>query len=59
MDHAEMARSGQGPLAAVRAWALVHGIADLLLDRQINAALLDDRTPLEFAALLLMGNPAR
>lgn len=40
-------------LAAARAWAFVHGVAHLLLDKQINAALMEGRTPLEFAALLL------
>jgi AcrR family transcriptional regulator len=52
-------RFGESPLAAVRAWAFLHGIADLLLDRQINATLMDGRTPLEFAALLLVGHSPR
>ena len=52
-------RSGETPnLAAVRAWAFVHGIAHLLLDKQINPALLGEMTPLQFAALLL-GKPSR
>ncbi len=47
-------RFGSTPnLAAVRAWAFVHGIAHLLLDRQIKAVLMGGRTPLQFAALLL------
>ena len=47
-------RFGSTPnLAAVRAWAFVHGIAHLLLDKQIKAVLMGGRTPLQFAALLL------
>ena len=55
-----VAQSGvpSADLAAVRAWAQVHGIAHLLLDKQINAALMGGHTPLEFAALLRVG-PAR
>ncbi len=47
-------RFGDSPLAAVRAWAFVHGVAHLLLDKQIKPELMDGRTPLEFAALLLV-----
>jgi AcrR family transcriptional regulator len=48
------ARFGAAPgVAAVRAWAFVHGIADLLLEQQINPVLMAGRTPLQFAALLL------
>jgi AcrR family transcriptional regulator len=56
-----IAQSGapSADLAAVRAWAQVHGIAHLLLDKQINAALMGGRTPLEFAALLLVGTSDR
>ncbi len=51
------ARFGDSPLAAVRAWAFVHGVAHLLLDKQIRPELMGGRTPLEFAALLLVGPP--